>query len=106
MRKPEKGLRCFFRCLVSEGNGGGRFCRRIRRQNQRRVRQNVAFYSLQCVNCQESTKRCEGKYKGTEGKGKHFCGTMYMCENQKCSVNMERMRGEKQIRSLEMSKQR
>lgn len=61
----------------------------------------MAYFSLQCVACQDSTKRYAGIYKGKDENGQRFCGRMYLCDNSACKINIERIRGEKQLHRLE-----
>lgn len=64
----------------------------------------MAYFSLQCIGCKDRTKRCAGEYRGVERKGKQFSGQMYQCDNKTCNINIERMRGKKQLRMLEAKK--
>lgn len=65
----------------------------------------MAYYSLKCVECRETTKRCAGKYTARDEKGRRFWGDMYTCDNSTCRVNLERMRGEKQVHMLREERQ-
>lgn len=66
----------------------------------------MAYYSLQCVACQDPTKRYAGKYDGWDEDGQQFCGSMYLCENRACKINEERIRAEKQLRMVEAVEKR
>lgn len=65
----------------------------------------MAYISRQCVVCKECTKRCAGKYTGKDENGKPFAEPMYLCENSLCRINMERARGQKQLRILVENRQ-
>lgn len=64
----------------------------------------MAFYSTQCVDCAESTKKCSGEYRGKDEKGKPFSGPMYTCENPACKINYERVKTERYMQSVHGSK--
>lgn len=66
----------------------------------------MAYFSLQCVACQDATKRFSGEYGGQDEDGQRFDGPMYLCENRACKINAERMRGEKQLRTMEAAEKR
>ncbi len=57
----------------------------------------MAYLSRQCVDCQENTKRREGKFWGKDEKGQPFSGPMYHCDNRACRINRERERGERYL---------
>lgn len=61
----------------------------------------MAYYSLQCVACQDATKRFSGEYGGQDEDGQRFGGPMYLCSNRACKINEERRRGEKQLRMIQ-----
>lgn len=45
----------------------------------------MAFYSSQCIACEEPSKQCIGEYRGKDEKGK-YSGTLYLCDNMGCKV--------------------
>lgn len=59
----------------------------------------MAFYSQQCVDCTETTKRCAGEYHGKNEQGKPFSGTMYTCENPACKISYERRKTQRYMQS-------
>lgn len=61
----------------------------------------MAFYSQQCVDCTEVTKRCAGEYHGKDEKGKSFSGSMYTCDNPACKISYERRKTERYLHSVD-----
>lgn len=64
----------------------------------------MAYISQKCVTCKDRTKRCAGTYSGKDEDGVQFSGQMYLCSNQSCEINIERMRGQKQLRAMASEK--
>lgn len=58
----------------------------------------MAYISQKCVNCEEHTRRCVRRFSACDENGEPFFCPMYICGNRACSVNIERLRGERQIR--------
>lgn len=62
------------------------------------------YISTKCMICIDSTKRCVGTYTGKDENGEEFSGYMYLCDNLRCTINTERIRGQKQIKILKSQK--
>lgn len=60
----------------------------------------MAFNSGKCVSCTEPTKRDAGNYHGKDEKG-NYSGPMYICDNTSCSINYERRKLHKHIKTID-----
>lgn len=61
----------------------------------------MAYFSTQCMDCDDRSKQCSGEYSAKDENGQRFAGEMYLCANGACRINIERQRGEKQCHALE-----